>query len=274
MEPNVNYAIVGTFVITLICAIVLSIIWLSAGLSFERNIIYMIYMQESVTGLNTESPVEYNGVEVGQVISIKLNHQNPRWVELLLSIKKDTPITVDTVASRASRGITGITYVALRDKGTNTTPLVKRLGQRYPIIKTEPSLLLRLDIALSRLAKNFRQITEALQNVLDKENLQSIKETLANLRQVTHTIAMNNERLNIILENTSKATQQLPPLMQASREAMQMLQVQTLPTAYRVLANLDDMSVTLTQVTEEIRKNPSVLVRGTGQPQLGPGEMR
>ena len=45
METNVNYSIVGAFVIVLTAAIVVAIIWLSAGLSFEGYTTYKIYME-------------------------------------------------------------------------------------------------------------------------------------------------------------------------------------------------------------------------------------
>ncbi|HEX4045681.1 MAG TPA: MlaD family protein, partial [Gammaproteobacteria bacterium] len=130
METNVNYTIVGAFVIFLVTAIVLGIIWLSSGFSFQHYSTYLVHMQESVTGLTIDSPVEYNGVQVGNVTSIEINHDNPRQVELLLNIKKDTPITRGTFATLTSRGITGITYIALKDRGTDLRPLLVAPGQK------------------------------------------------------------------------------------------------------------------------------------------------
>src|SRR3990167_1857409 len=113
METNVSYTIVGAFVITLLTAMVLAIIWLSSGFSFDQYTTYLVYMQESVSGVSVDSQVEFNGVNVGTVKSISLNHKNPQLVELLLNIKKDTPVTRGTVATLNSRGFTGIAYLAL-----------------------------------------------------------------------------------------------------------------------------------------------------------------
>src|SRR5829696_616571 len=96
MESKVNYAIVGGFVIILLTAIVLAIIWLSSGLSFTNYAIYMSYMQESVSGLSIDAPVEFNGVEVGKVKIIKINKDNPQLVEVLYRIKQSTPVTQGT----------------------------------------------------------------------------------------------------------------------------------------------------------------------------------
>jgi phospholipid/cholesterol/gamma-HCH transport system substrate-binding protein len=86
METNVNYTIVGIFVISIISVIILAIIWLSSGLSTQTYTIYKVLMQESVSGLSPDSVVEYNGVNVGSVTTIQINKKNPQIVEVLLKI--------------------------------------------------------------------------------------------------------------------------------------------------------------------------------------------
>ncbi len=274
METNVSYTIVGTFVIVMVAAIVLAVIWLSSGLSAVENTYYLVYMKESVTGLNIDAPVEYNGVNVGKVKSIELNKKNPHLVELLLSIKKSTPVTRGTVATLATRGITGITFIALKDESVDLTPLVAEKGQPYPVIKTAPSLFMRLDTILNQLAKNFRQISDSVQGLLTKDNLESIHDTLANLKEVTGTLASNSKHLNEILINTSRASQQLSPLLQSSTGTMRILEMQTLPAAYHVLNNLDEVSRTLNDVSMQLKQNPSIIIRGAAPPALGPGETK
>ncbi len=274
MDTNVNYTIVGAFVIALIAAVILSIIWLSSGFSIEQDTTYAVYMNEAVTGLNPDSSVEFNGVGVGTVRSIKLNASNPQLVELLINIRKDTPITQGTVATLATRGITGITYIALKDKGLNKKPLLTHPGDPYPIIKTEPSLLLRIDITMNRLSRNFQQISHSLQAVLDKENLESIRQLLINMRRITETMSANNARFDVIMKNTSQASQQFLPLVQSSQAAVNTLQMQTLPMFYEVMANLNSIAQELSAISGEIKRNPAVLIRGTSRPAPGPGEDR
>ena len=274
METNVNYTIVGAFVIGLVLAITIAVIWLSSGFSFETYTTYMVYMQESVSGLNLDAPVEYNGVGVGTVKSIQLNRKNPQLVEVLLSIKSSTPVTKGTTAMLSTRGITGVTFVALQDKSTDLRPLVANPGQPYPVIKTIPSLFMRLDTALSELNKNFHEIAEAFQSVFDKETRLAIKETLVNLRSVTANLADNNAKITRIFENTSKASQQFPALMQSSTGVMKMLEIQTMPVTYQVLSNLNNAARNLSDLSAEIKQNPSILIRGVNRQALGPGETK
>lgn len=274
METKINYTVVGAFVIIMFAAIVFGIIWLSSGFSFEHYNIYKIYMQESVSGLSEDSTVEYNGVNVGSVRSIELNRRNPQLVEILLNIKSNTPITKGTVATLTTRGLTGITYIGLKDKSTDLTPLTALPGQPYPVIRTAPSIFLRIDIALTQFSKNFREISESIQRLLDKDNLKSIKATLVNLQEFSHTLAQNSKKLNIIMDNTAKASQRFAPLMQSGASAMRRLETQTLPAAYQLISNLDDVSQSLSEITAEIKENPSVLIRGFNRQDLGPGETR
>lgn len=251
METNVNYTIVGIFVISLISATIMAVIWLSSGFGYTDTTIYQINMKESISGLDVDSPVEYNGVSVGSVKNISLDHANPRLVILLLAIKSDTPITEGTIATLKARGITGITFVDLSDKGDDLTPLKALPGEEYPIIKTGPSLFLKLDAALSKLSENFQQVTKAIDSLLDKENQRAFKELLLNLKQ---------------------ASKDFTPLLKSTTNAMNTLESQTLPRTYQMLNNLDQLSRDLSQISAQVKQNPSILIRGVEGQRLGPGE--
>lgn len=274
METNINYTLVGAFVITLISFTVLGIIWLSSGFSFQHYKSYMIYMQESVSGLNIDSPVEFNGVNVGTVSAIQLNHKNPQLVEVILQVQSTTPVTQGTIATLNTRGVTGITYVALKDRSTDLRPLIALKGEPYPVIKTAPSFFMRIDTALNQLSTNLQKVTQSIQSVLDKENQQSIKSILANLDRVTTTLSDNSNKINTILDNTAIASRQMTPMIQSGSNTMRMLETQTLPAAYRLLSSLNDVTHNLSQISKDLKHNPSVLIRGAATPPLGPGEAK
>jgi phospholipid/cholesterol/gamma-HCH transport system substrate-binding protein len=258
METNVNYTIVGAFVILLTGFIIFAIIWLSSGLSSrDHYLIYEVFMTESVSGVNIDSVVEYNGVNVGTVKSIELDPRNPQIVSLLLKVKSETPITKGTVATLNVKGFTGIAYVALRDKGVDPTPLVATQGQLYPVIKTAPSFFLRLDTTVTKLSNSLRQLSDAMRKLLDEQNLYAIHTTLVNLREFTHALAGNSQQINAILRNTATASQQFGPLMQSTNATV---------------SNFSTLGRDLSAVSSEIKQNPAVLIRGKAPRELGPGE--
>jgi phospholipid/cholesterol/gamma-HCH transport system substrate-binding protein len=258
MDPNVNYTVIGTFVIVLFTAIVLSIIWLSSGFSFQKYTTYMVYMQESVSGLNPDSQVEYNGVSVGTVSTIEINPKNPHLIDVTLNIKSSTPVTRGTVCTLATRGLTGMVYIALKDSSVDLRPLMRKPGQPYPVIPTAPSIFVRLDIALTQLSDSFRELSSSVRSLLDVQNLRSIKETLINLRHITHNLSVNDKHINALFQNTS--------------QAMHLFETQTLPSANQTMLQLNNLSQTLNKVAGEIQQNPAILIRGKGPQPLGPGE--
>lgn len=274
METNIHYSVVGAFVITLIAATVFAIIWLSSGFSLEHYNKYIIYSSESISGLSIDSPVEFNGVNVGTVQAIDLNHNNPQIVEVILNVKSTTPVTQGTVATLTSKGITGITFVSLKDKSTDLRPLVATKGQLYPVIKTAPSLFVRIDTALNQLSTNLREVTQAIQSVLDKQNQQSIKNILVNMDKITDALVANNGKLATILNSAERISQQLSPLIISSTSTIRMLETQTLPQTYQILSNLNNMTQNLSEFSVQLKENPSILIRGAAKPPLGPGEAR
>ena len=272
MDTKVNYAIVGAFVIVLVAAIILSIIWLSSGLSVVEYSTYRVNMQEAVSGLSIDATVEYNGVNVGSVKSITLNKKDPQHVKLLLSIHEGTPITLGTVATLATRGLTGITYIALKDKGEDLRPLTTQDDQEYPVIKTAPSLLLQLNTGLQKLTDSLSEVSHTFNTLFDRQNLLLIKESLINMREITANIAANDKQLSTILENTSLASQRFPLLLQSSERTLRSFESHTLPDTNRLIANLDTITDNLTGLSAELRDNPSILIRGKQPRALGPGE--
>lgn len=272
METNVNYTIVGTFVILLLSACILTIIWLSSGFRFAEFTTYELFMQESVTGLNIDSPVEYNGVNVGSVKSIELDKKNPHLVQVFLDIKTNTPITVGTVATLATRGVTGITYIALKDKSIDMTPLTRHHGEKYPVIQTAPSIFTRLDTALTRLSDNIQKVADSVEELLNQENLDSIQQSLSNLKKITNNLAENGKKFDKIIANTAQASAEFKPLLLQTSSAMRSFESQTLPSAQRMLSNMDAAARAINRFTNEVQRNPSVLIRGTAPLPPGPGE--
>lgn len=209
METNVHYSIVGAFVILLTGVFIFLVIWLSAGVSTEKYNFYKVYMKESVSGLSLNSTVEYNGVNVGSVKAISLDHANPQWVEVLLSINATTPITQGTTATLNAKGLTGIAFIELRDKGIDTRPLERQKGEDYPVINTAPSFFLRLDTSLTQLTQSFNQLSNSVRSVLDQENLRSFKTILLNIKDLTTALSANRKQITAILHNTESATPEI-----------------------------------------------------------------
>ena len=167
METKVNYAIVGLFVIVVTAIAFIILLWLSVGVSKKTYTPYLVYIQESVSGLSLDSPVKYNGVEVGKVKEIHLRKDNPEQVIVLLDIEQGTPITTDTFAELDAQSLTGIAYLELSGGKPGSPPLKATDDQEYPVIQSKPSLMFRVDAAISRVTVNADEVAQSIKKLLN-----------------------------------------------------------------------------------------------------------
>ena len=237
MEPKINYSVIGAFVIFLSTLLIFLIIWLSSGISDKKYKTYIVYVNEAVTGLNTGGSVKFNGVNVGYVKSMQLNNNNLQQVKLLLDIDTNVTITEDTRATLMSQGLTGLTFLSLRNIGNNVKPLQKTQTEPYPVIISTPSIFLRLDTILTKLTTNIDSVSKDLKSLLNNNNQQAIQQTLTNMNNVTKLFSQ-----------------------------------QTLPAVNQVLENIQHISDNMATVTLAIKQNPAILLREQAPQKLGPGE--
>jgi phospholipid/cholesterol/gamma-HCH transport system substrate-binding protein len=304
MTNDINTKARLAFVAFLLIASVAGAIWYH--FSVNQYATYQIFTEDSVSGLIADAPIEFHGVEVGKVKSIRL--VNPHSVSIVLSIDKAAPVTstsVATIISRglATRGFTGYVYISLEDVGVDSRPLTTRSGAPYPIIPTAPSKVITLDTTINQVNDNVQVVTELLQSILDKKTIAALTQSADNLQQVTKVLAENSNKLNSIVANTERAshrlepllesshdtvrafqTQILPevrkaltdfePLLESSHDTVRAFQTQILPEAHKALINLDGLSTAFTGVATKINRDPSILIRGSTAPLPGPGESK
>jgi phospholipid/cholesterol/gamma-HCH transport system substrate-binding protein len=242
-----------------------------------RYATYQLRTEDSVSGLIADAPVEFHGVEVGRVKRVELIDAHS--VSILLSVKRDAPVTMATVATitargLATRGFTGYVYVSLEDTGSDLRPIATLPGEPYPLVRSAPSRSINLDTAISQVNENVQVMTDLLQTLLDEKTIASLKQSADSLQQLTRTLAANDKRLASIVANSEQASQQFKPLLKSSNDTVRTLQTQVLPEAYKTLANLNRLSGSLNGAAAKINRDPSVLVRGAAAPPLGPGETK
>ena len=205
METKVNYAVVGVFVLALGAALVAGILWIASGGAFQKHYdLYLAIEEESVAGLNLNAPVKFNGVDVGKVRDIQLDTADPKRVTLTFAIESGTPIKTDTEAVLKTQGLTGIAYVELSGSSAGAPPLRAAAGEKYPVIRTKPSLSARLENILTTVLAKLDSTSNNINELLSDENRLAIKNTLANLAAVTQTVAARKGTLDAGIANAAK----------------------------------------------------------------------
>lgn len=307
LESKTNYTIVGLVVLILVAGLLSAGLWLSVGFNQKKYTLYTVYLHESAAGLSQDAPVKFNGVQVGFVKKIKLNNNDPRQVEITLNIEEGTPITTSTSATLISQGITGVTYVGLSASTSDLTPIQKMLGEPYPVIPAKPSLFNQLDSILKEVAESVNHVSTQAQRIFNDENALHIKNTLSNIERISEVIAKNSQNINrslqstdVFLVNMAKVSKDFPEIvkelkvsvtkfnklaadmsqagknvsktMVSGKITLDKISQQALPPAVVLLRRLNTISANLEKITNEMRQNPSVVIRGTIPPKPGPGE--
>jgi len=183
MYSKVNYTVIGVFVMVLTAGIVFLAFWLgNTGFEDEYNL-YMLHMDESVSGLSKDSNVKLKGVDVGTVSDIHVNPNNIEVVDITLKIRKDVPIKEDMLGTISMFGLTGLSYVEI-EGGSNAAKTLQPTDGKIPVIPSGSSLLRRLEKNLDTLSDEMVAVLKRGERLLSDENLKNFSALLDNVNQI------------------------------------------------------------------------------------------
>lgn len=288
MESKTNYTVVGLAVLILAAGLIIIGLWLSIGFDRKSYHRYIVFIDESVGGLSTESPVNYNGVRVGSVTDISLCRFDPQKIKVVIKVEDGTPVTTNTYATLITKGITGTTYLGLSTDSASFIPIQKTPGQPYPVIPYKPSFL-------NRLQNEVMDISDGFERLLSRENTQNLKKALINLEKISTAFANNERNINEALEQfpkavrefqgsahkfsamsdeMTKAGEEVSETMVSAKATLDKLQQQAIPEVMLLIRRIDSIAANLQKVSAQMRTNPAVIIRGSTPPKPGPGERK
>ena len=182
METKANYLMIGGFVLGVLALGFIFVFWMSNfGGGGKR---YYIVFESSVAGLTTGSSVGFNGIRVGEVQSFALDPQDARKVQVLVSVREDTPVRQNSHATIQSMGLTGGSGIQITP-GTPDSPfLVATAENPIPVIEADPGSGQGVFEAGSAALNNANVFISKLNAMLD-ENEKAIQTTLTNVEQFT-----------------------------------------------------------------------------------------
>jgi len=213
METKANYVLIGTFTLVVSVALLLFALWAAKYSSEKSWQDYAVVFDEPVTGLSEGSLVQYNGIAVGTVDTLKLAPDDPRRVLATLRIQADAPVKTDTRAKMSITGITGSPFIQLTG-GSPAAPLLTSADTRdVPVIRTEPS-------ALQNIADTANRLVARLDQVLSEENVKRVSNTLSNIEAMTGSIAGQREDLREIIINARASSEQLEATLRSANGAV------------------------------------------------------
>lgn len=194
METRAHHVLIGLFTVLVVAGALLFGLWLAKSSVDTEFKDYEVVFNEAVSGLSKGSAVQYSGIKVGDVVSLRLDPKDPRRVLARIRLGGETPIKEDTQAKLALTGITGTSLIQLSG-GTPQSPELRGNNGKLPVIVASPSPIARLLNNSDDVMSSVNQLLYNANQVLSPQNVERLSKTLENLEQTTGTI--NDQRGDI-----------------------------------------------------------------------------
>jgi phospholipid/cholesterol/gamma-HCH transport system substrate-binding protein len=227
----------------------------------EKNDVYTVRFEESVSGLEVGAQVKYNGVRVGQITDIRIDKDDIDRVVAVLELREGTPVKTDTTAVLVAMGITGLKFVELTG-GTKSAKLLKPGSG----IQAGQSLIGTLEGKATDIAVKMELALNKINAVLTDENLRGIKEIIANVAKVSGdlstVVADNKVPVTEIVKNAQVASADLKEgLASAKNSAARLEEVMTeaQPQVHTILTNAADATESFKRVASSLAKVDKIL---------------
>ena len=206
METRASYVLVGAFVLLMLAAAGLFVVWLGRYQAEETFAYYDIYFGESVAGLQVGGAVRYQGVEVGRVQDIRIDPNDIQRVKVRVRVDRGTPIRQDATATLELQGITGLVFVQIKAGSNEALMLPERAEEPIPVIPSQPSLTAQIIEGAPNLLAQATALMQQAQEILNADNRRAFSETLRNVRDLTEMIVDYSRRLDGLLANGHQLT--------------------------------------------------------------------
>ena len=187
---------------------------------------YLSVVFDDVSGLQKNSPVMVNGLEVGRIVELSVSNQEGKAkIITKLLLRHGTKILGEPIISIKTLGLMGEKYIHIKSAGTgqliepNATLIGKSTGDMDALF-SEAEVI----------AKNVNDL--ALE----------VKKLTINLNE---TVAENRAHLVKSMSNIGEITDQIKLTLQSNEESLD-----------SIIKNLDGTSKNLNELSEDLKRNP------------------
>jgi phospholipid/cholesterol/gamma-HCH transport system substrate-binding protein len=155
----------------------------------QRSQIRIVF-DGSASGLRRGGPVNFDGIQAGEILSIKL--ESPRKIVVLAMLDNSAPIRKDTVVGVEFQGLTGIAAISLVG-GAPAAPPVPLDEDGIPILTADLS--------------EQQSITDTLHNVdrVIVDNADTVKDALLSFETYTASLKSKGEALDAMIDKADNA---------------------------------------------------------------------
>src|SRR5580698_10404427 len=188
METRANFVLIGSFTLAVIAAALGFVLWFQSLHTTKARSPIRIVFEGPATGLRNGGSVNFNGIRIGEVVSVKLD--NPRRVVALAMIENNAPIRKDTLVGLEFQGLTGVAAISLKG-GEVAAPSVPLDEDGVPVLTADPNALQDVTEAIRSTLQNINKVVA--------DNQEAVKNSLVNLETFTWSLARNSENIDNIM---------------------------------------------------------------------------
>ncbi|MFB6420143.1 MULTISPECIES: MlaD family protein [Bradyrhizobium] len=188
METRANYVLIGSFTLAVIAAAIGFVLWFQSLHTTKQRSPLRVVFEGPAAGLRNGGSVNFNGIRVGEVVSVKLD--NPRRVVALAMIENNAPIRKDTLVGLEFQGLTGVAAISLKG-GDEAAPSAPLDQDGIPTLTADPNKLQDVTEAIRGTLQNINKIVA--------DNQESVKNSLKNLETFTNSLARNSEKIDGVM---------------------------------------------------------------------------
>ncbi|MBI1365377.1 MAG: MCE family protein [Alphaproteobacteria bacterium] len=199
METRAHYVLIGAFVLCAVALAFLFILWL--GQTQREFDEYDVIFTERVSGLSKGAAVRFNGIQKGEVTDLRIDEHDPSIVIARVRVDKDTPVKTDTKAELELVGFTGVAIIQFVG-GSPDAPLLKDVEKGVPRIKADTS-------GFAAFLEGSGDIIKSANELLSPANTKAFSDILANVDEITTTLADQKENISKTFSNMASVTSDL-----------------------------------------------------------------
>src|ERR1700751_1465744 len=188
METRANFVLIGSFTLAVIAAAFGFVLWFQSLHTTKLRSPLRIVFEGPAAGLRKGGSVNFNGIRVGEVVSVKLD--NPRRVVALAMVENNAPLRKDNLVGLEFQGLTGVAAISLKG-GEEAAPAVPLDEDGIPVLTADPNRLQDVTEAIRGTLQNINKIVA--------DNQVAVKNSLASLKTFTQSLARNSEKIDAIM---------------------------------------------------------------------------
>lgn len=208
METRAHHVLIGLFTVLVVGAALMFTLWLGKSDADRQFETYDIVFQEAVSGLSKGGTVEFNGIRIGDVVSLRLDPEDARRVIARVRVDSTAPVRTDTQARLVPAGITGLTMIRLTTGNDPASQPLAAVDGEVPRIVAAPSPFSRLLADGEDAITNVNELMVQARALLSADNVAAIGRTLDNLEQITAALAAQRDDVGAALKQLTAASAQ------------------------------------------------------------------